>query len=159
MTTSLPLEVSVLTDVNVLAIGLTGDHPAYEECHEIIQQALDGPNTLLVSDYHPLRAQYIMTTHFDVPTVEARNAVQSLIQSPAQIVTATDEMILSAYEISAEKDHDVYDCFLIALALAHDTDYLLTADSDFDGLLEDEPIIYQNPISAEKRQSLALVDG
>ena len=31
MPESLPTEVTVLTDVNVLAIGLTADHPAYDD--------------------------------------------------------------------------------------------------------------------------------
>lgn len=149
----------MLTDVNVLAIGLTDDHPAYEDVSPWIRDALDGPNVLLVFDYYPFRAQYLMTNQFGVDTVAARNAVQSLVRSPARIVGATETTLLDAYEISAEKNHDVYDSFLVALAREYEADYLITTDSDFDDLCEGEHTTYVNPIPAEKREKLTLLDG
>jgi hypothetical protein len=109
MPDDIPAGVNILTDVNILAIGLTDNHPAYEDVRPWLTEALDGPNVLLVPDYYRLRAQYLMTRTFDVPEVDARNAVQSLIRSPARIVAANKAALLDAYEISAEKDHDVYD--------------------------------------------------
>ena len=159
MAGSLPTEVTVLTDVNVLAIALTDDHPAHEEVYPWVQNAIDGSNVLLVFDYYPLRAQYLMTRNFGVDEAAARNAVQSLIRSPARIVNTTETTLLEAYEISAEKNHDVYDSFIVALAQAYDADYLLTTDSDFDDLWDGEDVTYTNPIPAEKREKLALIDG
>jgi predicted nucleic acid-binding protein len=158
-TSTLPAEVTVLTDVNILAIGLTDDHPAYDDVYPWIKDALDGPNALLVFDYYPFRAQYIMTQQFGVDSVDARNAVQSLIQSPARIISATDTALLDAYDISAEKNHDVYDAFLLALARSYDADYLLTTDTDFDELCEAEDVTYQNPIPAEKQDVLTGTEG
>lgn len=155
----LPTEVSVLTDVNVLAIGLTDDHPAYDDVHPWIQDALDGPNTLLVFDYYPLRAQYLMTQSFGVDTVDARNAIQSLVQSPARVVSATEATILAAYDISADTNHDVYDSFIVALARSYEADYLITTDTDFDELCDGEDVNYVNPIPVEKREKLSLIDG
>ena len=100
---TLPTEGTVLTDVNILAIGLTDDHPAYDDVSPWIEDAIDGPNALLVFDYYPFRAQYIMVQKFGVEPVDARNAVQSLVHSPARIISATDTTILNAYDISAEK--------------------------------------------------------
>lgn len=159
MTDALPSEVTVLTDVNVLAIALTDDHPAHDDVYPWIQNAIDGPNVLLVFDYYPLRAQYLMTNDFGVDEVAARNAVQSLIQSPARIVSATETTLLEAYKVSAEKNHDVYDSFIIALARAHDADYLITTDGDFDHLCADEDVQYVNPIPAAKREKLTQIDG
>jgi len=159
MSESLPTEVTILTDVNVLAIGLTDDHPAYDDVHPWIQNALDGPNVLLVFDYYPFRAQYLMTNKFGVDTVDARNAVQSLIGSPARIIGATEATLLDAYEISAEKDHDVYDSFIVALAREYDADYLLTTDDDFDDLCDGEDVVYTNPIPTEKREKLTFIGG
>ncbi|PSP47774.1 PIN domain-containing protein [Halobacteriales archaeon QH_7_69_31] len=156
---SLPTEVTVLTDVNILAIGLTDDHPAYDEVYQWLEVTLDGPNVLLVFDYYPLRAQFIMTRRFGVEPVAARNAVQSLVRSPARVVGATDTTVLDAYDISAEKNHDVYDSFLLALARSYDADYLLTTDTDFDELCETEEVRYQNPIPAEKRDVLTITEG
>lgn len=156
MTDALPTEVTVLTDVNVLAIGLTEDHPAHDDVYPWIRDALDGPNVLLVPDYYPLRAQYIMTNNFGVDTVDARNAVQSLLQSPARIVAASGETLLDAYDVSAEKNHDVYDSFVLALADAYEVDYLITTDTDFDGLCDGEDVQYVNPVPDSKRDRLAF---
>lgn len=159
MNESLPTEVTVLTDVNVLAIALTENHPAYEDVFPWIENALDGPNVLLVFDYYPLRAQYIMTSDFGVDAVAARNAVQSLVRSPARVVSANGTTLLEAYDISAEKQHDVYDSFVLALARAYDADCLLTTDSDFEDLCVDETVNYINPIPEDKREKLARIDG
>jgi predicted nucleic acid-binding protein len=159
MDDSLPTEVTILTDVNALAIALTENHPAYEDVFPWIENALDGPNVLLVFDYYPLRAQYIMTSDFGVDAVAARNAVQSLVRSPARVVSANGTTLLDAYDISAEKQHDVYDSFVLALARAYDADYLLTTDGDFEDLCVDETVNYVNPIPEDKREKLARIDG
>ena len=159
MSESLPTEVTILTDVNVLAIALTDDHPAYGDVYPWIQNALDGPNVLLVFDYYPFRAQYLMTNKFGVDAIDARNAVQSLVRSPARIVGATAATLLDAYEISAENDHDVYDSFIVALAREYDADYLLTTDDDFDDLCDGEDVVYTNPLPTEKREKLTFLDG
>jgi predicted nucleic acid-binding protein len=156
---SLPTEVTVLTDVNILAVGLTDNHPAHDNVYPWIADALDGPNALLVFDYYPLRAQYIMIQQFGVNPVDARNAVQSLVQSPARIISATDTTVLDAYEISADKNHDVYDSFLIALARSYDVDYLVTTDTDFNELCATEDVTYRNPIPEAKRDILSETGG
>jgi predicted nucleic acid-binding protein len=66
---------------------------------------------------------------------------------------------LEAYEISAEKTHDVYDSFILALAREYEADYLLTTDTDFDELCNDEKITYTNPVSPEKREQLTFIQG
>ena len=159
MSDSLPTEVTVLSDVNVLAIALTEDHPAHEDVYPWIQDALDGPNALLVFDYYPLRAQYLMTSNFRVDATAARNAIQSLVRSPARIVSATETTLLEAYEISAEKNHDVYDSFILALGRTYDADYILTTDSDFEELCDGEDIQYANPIPDGKCEKLGYIDG
>lgn len=159
MDATIPQGVKILTDVNGLAIGLTDDHPAYDHVWPWLREALDGPNVLLVPDYYPFRAQYIMTTHFDVADVDARNAIQSLLRSPARIVAATDAVLLDAYEISADKHHDVYDSFVLALARAHDADVLVTTDRDFEDLCADEDTTYKNPIPDAQLDTLSSIDG
>lgn len=156
---AIPRGIEILTDVNCLAIGLTADHPAYEDVRPWLTEALDGPNVLLVPDYYPLRAQYIMTSNFGVREVDARNAVQSLLESPARIIGATDTVLLDAYEISAEKQHDVYDSYILAMARAYDATYLVTTDRDFERLCWDEEVDYRNPIPEDKLDRLSTVDG
>jgi predicted nucleic acid-binding protein len=159
MDESIPPGVKILTDVNVLAIGLTDDHPVYDAVRPWLTEALDGPNVLLVPDYYPLRAQYIMTREFGVAEVDARNAVQSLLRSPARVVGASDTVLLDAYEIATAKQHDVYDAFVLAVARAHDADYLVTTDTDFDRLCADERTVYRNPVPEEEREDLSTTGG
>lgn len=159
MTDEIPPETTILPDVNVLAIGLTDDHPAFDDVRPWLTEALDGPNVLLVPDYYPLRAQYIMTSEFGVDPAAARTAVQSLVTSPARIVGATATDLLDAYELSAEKSHDVYDSFVLSMARSHDADYLVTTDTDFDALCTDESVTYRNPIPEGKLETLSTVEG
>lgn len=156
---SIPESNAVLPDVNVLAIGLTESHAVHEYVWPWLREALDGPNVLVIPDYYPLRAQYIMTVEFGVSTVEARNALQSLVRSPARISGATERVVLDAYEISAEKNHDVYDSFLLAMARAHDATTLLTTDADFAELCSDEAVTYRNPVPEDELGQLSSTDG
>ena len=149
----------VLVDVNALAIGLVDDHPGHEFVEPWFAAGFGGEFVLSVFDYHPFRAQYVMTTNFAVDTVAARNAVQSLLAQPVEIVSAALETLLAAYEISAAKNHDVYDCFLISLARHHDADCLLTTDTDFATLCEDESVAYANPVPESVRRQFDAVSG
>ncbi len=49
MTESLPTEVSILADVNVLAIGLTDDHPAHDDVFPWMQTHSMGPTSCFCS--------------------------------------------------------------------------------------------------------------
>lgn len=135
----------ILPDVNALSIQLIDDHPGHEYVAERLVPALHGEQTLLMFGYLPLRVQWILED-LDFTTVEARNAVSSLLQYPMEPVDVTPETVLDAYEISAAKNHDVFDCFYVALARAADADQLVTTDRDFAALCEDEPFEYVNPV-------------
>lgn len=92
-------------------------------------------------------------------TVDARNAVQSLLRSPARLVSATESTLLDAYEIGAEQNHDAYDSCLLALARSHDADYLVMTDTDFEKLCADEAVSYVNLARATKHNRLSDIDG
>lgn len=135
----------ILPDLNALSIQLVDDHPGHPYIAEHIVPAITGTDTLLVFGYLPLRVQWILEDlGFDA--VDARNAVSSLLQYPLEFVNVDESTILTAYEISAEKNHDVYDCFYIALARGADADSVITTDRDFEQLCEDEPFSYVNPV-------------
>lgn len=144
---SVPAEAQrVLLDVNVLAIGLVADHPGHEYVRPELDAGLAGSFEPLVFDAHPLRAQYILTTDFQVDRAAARNSVQSLLRQAVRIVGASREVLLEAYELSAELNHDVYDCFLLTLGLDHEVDCLLTTDTDFNRLCRNVSPTYVNPV-------------
>lgn len=135
----------ILPDLNALSIQLIDDHPGHPYVADRLVPALQGEHTLLMFGYLPLRVQWVLED-LDFSTVDARNAVSSLLQYPMEPVDVTPQTILDAYEISAEKNHDVYDCFYIAVARAADADALVTTDRDFEALCADEPFEYTNPV-------------
>jgi len=135
----------VLPDLNALAIQLVDDHPGHQYIAEALAPTLRGDRTLLLFGYLPLRVQWVLEDMgFD--TVAARNAVSSLLQYPMETVAVDQATVLDAYDISAEKNHDVYDCFYLSLARQANADVLLTTDTDFERLCTDEPFDYVNPV-------------
>jgi len=135
----------VIPDVNALAIQLVEDHPGHEYVAPALVPALTGEDTLLVFGYLPLRVQWVLED-LGFETVEARNAVSSLLAYPMEFVDVDDETLRTAYEISAEHDHDVYDCFYLALARETGADRLVTTDRDFESLCRPEDVEYVNPV-------------
>lgn len=135
----------VLADVNALAIQLVEDHPGHRYVSDALVPALTGEATLLTFGYLPLRVQWVLEDlGFD--TRDARNAVSSLLGYPMEFVGADADTVRTAYEISAERNHDVYDCFYLALAREHGADAFVTTDRDFDRLCADERVSYVNPV-------------
>jgi len=138
----------VLPDLNALSIQLVDDHPGHHYIAEELVPTLQGDRTLLMFGYLPLRVQWVLEDMgFD--TVDARNAVSSLLQYPMESVDVGPEVVLDAYEISSQKNHDVYDCFYVSLARHAEADVLLTTDTDFERLCADEPFEYRNPVPDE----------
>lgn len=138
----------ILPDVNALSIQLIEDHPGHPYVAERLGPALRGEHTLLSFGYLPLGVQWVLED-LEFSSVEARNAVTSLLQHPIEPVTVTPDTVLAAYELSAEKNHDVYDCFYLAVAREADAHTLLTTDRDFEALCVDEPFEYANPVPEE----------
>jgi len=100
----------ILPDLNALSIQLIDDHPGHTYISTHLTPALNGEHTLLVFGYLPLRVQWVLED-LGFSTVDARNAVSSLLRHPMESVDVTPETVLAAYEISAIKNHDVFDCF------------------------------------------------
>lgn len=146
----------VLPDVNALAIQLVDDHPGHQYVADELAPGLAGSETVLVFGYLPLRVQWILED-LGFETVAARNAVSSLLRQPLQFVETDAETVLDAYEISAAKNHDVYDCFYLALARSVDADVLLTTDRDLEALCSDEPFEYLNPVPEDVLSEFATV--
>lgn len=141
----------LLLDVNALAILAVDDHPGHRYVAEVVADGLRGEDTLLVSDYLPLRVQWVLTDKWGIDHVAARNAVQSLLRQPLEIVSGTRETLLHAYEISADENHPVFDCYYVALAAATDADGILTTDADFSSLCEGREVSYVNPVPDDVR--------
>lgn len=135
----------VLPDLNALSIQLVDDHPGHPYVAEELVPVLRGTGTLCLFGYLPIRVQWLLED-LGFETVEARNAISSLLAYPIEFVDSDAQTVLDAYEISSAKSHDVYDCFYIALARQANVDRIVTTDRDFEHLCEDEPFEYVNPV-------------
>lgn len=148
----------VLPDLNALAIQLIDDHPGHPYVADELVPALRGEDTVVAFGYLPIRVQWILED-LGFETVAARNAVSSLLRYPMEFVNVDDETILEAYDISAEKNHDLYDCFYLALARDADVDELLTTDRDFERLCDGEEFEYANPVPEEVLEEFHTVSA
>lgn len=146
-----------LPDINALSIQLIDDHPGHPYVAERLTPALRGDDTLLMFGYLPLRIQWVLED-LGFGTVQARNAVGSLLQYPMEPVDVTPETVLETYDISSEKNHDVYDCFYVAIARRADADCIVTTDRDFERLCEGEQFEYVNPVPEEVLSEFHAVD-
>jgi len=135
----------ILPDLNALSIQLVDDHPGHPYIADELVPALGGTGTLCLFGYLPLRVQWVLED-LGFETVVARNAISSLLEYPIEFVDSDSQTVLDAYEISAEKNHDVYDCFYIALARQAEVDRIVTTDRDFEHLCENELFEYTNPV-------------
>lgn len=135
----------ILPDVNALAIQLVEDHPGHEYVAPELIPALTGEDSLLMFGYLPLRVQWVLED-LGFETVEARNAISSLLDYPMEFVDVDDETLRTAYAVSADQNHDVYDCFYLALARETEADHLVTTDRDFESLCQTEQVTYVNPV-------------
>lgn len=138
-----------LLDVNALAITLVSDHPGHEYVRDAVEPGLAGESRLYVYDYLPLRAHWILTAKWGISHADGADAIASLLEQPVDLVDAGRETIRRAYDLSARRDHDVFDCFYLALADSCGADALVTTDTDFDALCRDEDVTYENPVPEE----------
>lgn len=147
-----------LIDVNAFAVSLVESHPGHEYVASRVHPALAGDDTLLVYSYVPFRAQWILTNEWGYDRIDARNAVSSFLQHPVSVVDADIETVLDSYEISAEKNHDVYDSFYISLARTHEADAVLTTDRGFEELCDGESFEYLNPVPEDVLERFASMN-
>lgn len=147
----------VLPDLNALVVQLVDDHPGHPHVSGALRPALTGEDTLLMFGYLPLRVQWVLED-LGFETVEARNAVSSLLDYPMEFVQVDATTIRRSYELSAEKNHDAYDRFYLALALESDADVLVTTDRDFERLCAGESVDYLNPVPTDVLTRFDAVD-
>jgi hypothetical protein len=71
---------TLLLDVNAIAVSLLSDPPGHEYVFPYVQRGFTGSSSVLVFDYFPFRAQYVLTKWFSVENHRARNVVQQFLR-------------------------------------------------------------------------------
>ncbi|MDI6902144.1 MAG: type II toxin-antitoxin system VapC family toxin [Methanocellales archaeon] len=136
-----------LIDVNALSIFLVEDHPGYGYVFPKMMSGLRGEYVLLIFDYLPIRANWILTAKWKCDPKESVKAIKDFLRyTKPKYVSASRETLKKAYELSEKLDHDVYDCFYLALALQENATHILTTDKDFKKLCPQINLGYENPV-------------
>ena len=141
---------SKLIDVNVLAIFLVEDHPGHPYVDRVVSPGLAGAYRLLVPDYLPLRARWVLTTRWGIPKAEADRAIEDFLeQRLVWYVAATRATLRAAYALARRLHHDVYDTFYLALGRDHAASAFVTTDTGFRTLCRKVGMEYENPVPSE----------
>ncbi|WP_227134375.1 type II toxin-antitoxin system VapC family toxin [Halorubellus salinus] len=139
----------LLADVNSLAILLVQDHPGNDGVTTELAPALRGEDTLVTFGYAPLRVQWLLTNEFGIDQDRAEHAVKGLLDQPIDFTQIQKDVVQDAYQIAEYNGHDVYDCYYIAAARSANVDKIISTDTDFRGLCDDEDFHYLQPVSDE----------
>jgi len=144
------LPTSKLIDVNVLSIFLVEDHPGHSYVDPVVSEGLAGAYRLLVPDYLPLRARWVLTTRWGIPKAEADRAIEDFLeQRRVRYVAATRATLRAAYDLARRLRHDVDDTFYLALGRDLGASAFVTTDTGFRALCRRVGMEYENPVPAE----------
>lgn len=124
---------SLLIDINSFAINLVEDHPGFNYIEPIFSSALSGSQLIKILDIVPYRAFWILTKKWQIKKSIAKEVVEKFIKTYPQIeyfgIDRTS-LILS-FEYATNFNHDIYDCYYLAGAVANKCSAILTTDKDF----------------------------
>ena len=137
-----------VVDVNILSVFLVEDHPGHRYVREALMPGLKGSFLPVILDTLPFRSYWILTRKWHIGRVESYEAIVSFLNLYGHplYVGLDKKSILTAFKLSKELNHDVYDCYYIAAALQENADTVLTTDTDFNTLCAKKSLKYENPI-------------
>jgi predicted nucleic acid-binding protein len=134
-------------DVNAIAVFLDESHVGHTYLRSALRPGLEGAFKLVLASYLLLRARWVLVSQWGVPGSDADRAVQALarLRFP-EYVDGDGGVVVRAIELSGEFSHDVYDCFLLALAENGEATHLVTTDAGLRHVCEAIGIQYENPV-------------
>ena len=134
-------------DVNAIAVFLDESHVGHPYVRSALRQGLEGTFQIVLASYLLLRARWVLVSQWGVPGPDADRAVAALarLRFP-RYVDGDGAVVVRAIELSRELPHDVYDCFLVALAENGEATHLVTTDAGLRRVCEKVGIRYENPI-------------
>lgn len=135
-------------DLNFFSIYFVSNHPGYEYIKKIMDDGLNGSFKLIIPDYLPFRAYWILTTKWKIEKNDAKELIFDFISnySSPDYRSLEREYIIRAFNYADELNHDIYDCFYLALAKQEEAPSILTTDTDFDKLCKKIGLFYENPV-------------
>jgi predicted nucleic acid-binding protein len=134
-------------DVNAIAVFLDESHVGHRYLRAALRPGMEGAFKLVLASYLLLRARWILVSQWGVPGSHADRAVGGLarLRFP-EYVDGDGGVVVRAIELSGEFSHDVYDCFLLALAEKGEATHFVTTDVGVRRVCEKIGIRYENPV-------------
>jgi len=137
-----------LIDINFLSIYFVEDHPGFSYIKKLMDEGLTGAFKIIIPETLPFRAFWILTTKWGIDKQLAKGIILEFVKNYSIPIYAglKRETIIEAFKYSNELNHDIYDCYYLALAKQEDATSILTTDTDFDKLCKKIGLNYENPI-------------
>lgn len=134
-------------DVNAIAVFLDESHIGHPYVRIALRPGLEGAFHVVLASYVLLRARWVLVSQWGVPGPDADRAVAALARLRFPLYVDGDGgVVIRAIDLSRELSHDVYDCFLVALAEKGEATHLVTTDVGLRGVCEKVGIRYENPV-------------
>lgn len=146
------IELSIkLVDLNCLSIYFVENHPGFNYIKPKIDEGLSGKIVLLIPEILPFRVFWILTTKWNISKKISYEIICYFVQNYSQpsYIGLTQESIQKSFQLSKELNHDIYDCYYLAMALQEKADTILTTDQDFELLCNKLNLTYENPVPLE----------
>jgi len=137
-----------LIDINFLSIFFVEDHPGFSYIKKLMDEGLTGAFKIIIPEILPFRVFWILTTKWGIDKQLAKEIILEFVKNYSIPIYAglKRETIIEAFKYSNELNHDIYDCYYLALAKQENATSILTTDTDFDKLCKKIGLNYENPI-------------
>jgi predicted nucleic acid-binding protein len=137
-----------LIDINFFSIYFVENHPGFNFVKGIMNEGLTGVFRIIIPEILPFRAFWILTTKWGIEKKIANEIISEFVSnySSPSYVGLKRESIIGAFKYSNELNHDIFDCYYLALAKQENATSILTTDTDFDKLCKKVGLNYENPI-------------
>ncbi|MEX2756375.1 MAG: type II toxin-antitoxin system VapC family toxin [Candidatus Sigynarchaeota archaeon] len=138
-------------DINCFSIYFVNNHPGYKFVKSLVDAGLRREFNLVIPEILPFRAYWVLTTKWQIPKIDAKNVISEFIRSYSSPIYAglSREGEIKAFEYASTFNHDIYDCYYIALALQEGATAILTTDTGFKKLCDRVGLAYENPVPEE----------
>ena len=122
-------------------------HAGHAYMRNAVDPGLRGEFQLLLSASLMVRARWVLVSRWGVAERDADAALESFARIRSLIYTGGDgTTIAHALELAGGTRHDVYDCFVVALAAYGDATHVITADTGLSRVCDAAGLAYENPI-------------
>ncbi len=137
-----------LIDINFLSIFFVEDHPGFSYIKKLMDEGLTGAFKIIIPEILPFRAFWILTTKWGIDKQLAKEIILEFVKNYSIPIYAglKRDTIIEAFKYSNELNHDIYDCYYLALAKQENATSILTTDTDFDKLCKKIGLNYENPV-------------